>query len=272
MPSILGSSYWACSHTEGCDSQQTPILKADYPLVLATDLDGTFLGGTDQMRAEFYQYLQRQRDRLLLIFVTGRDLGFIEQLCENPDFPRPDYIIGDVGTTIVHGETFEPLHEVQNWVAERWNNANDRIKAMLANEPSLTLQPVATERRVSYYYKPEELQPSTVQKVVDAGFDCILSADIYFDVMPRGIAKGPTLLKLMEVLHLDREAVIPAGDTLNDLSLFETGLKAIAVGNSEPKLVEKIQTMDNVYHSPHPGVAGIWDGINVYGKHQELAL
>lgn len=224
------------------------------------------------MRAEFYQYLQRQRDRLLLIFVTGRDLGFIEQLCENPDFPRPDYIIGDVGTTIVHGETFEPLHEVQNWVAERWNNANDRIKAMLANEPSLTLQPVATERRVSYYYNPEELQPSTVQKVVDAGFDCILSADLYFDVMPRGIAKGPTLLKLMEVLHINREAVIPAGDTLNDLSLFETGLKAIAVGNSEPKLVEKIKAMDNVYHSPHPGVAGIWDGINAYGKHQELAL
>lgn len=224
------------------------------------------------MRAEFYQYLQGIRDRILLIFVTGRDLGFIDQLCENPQFPRPDYIIGDVGTTIVHGETFEPLHEVQTWVADRWNNANDRIKAMLANEPGLTLQPVATERRVSYYYNPAELQPSTVQKVVEAGFDCILSADIYFDVMPKGIAKGPTLLRLMEVLQLDREAVIPAGDTLNDLSLFETGLKAIAVGNSEPKLVEKIQTMDNVYHSPHPGVAGIWDGINVYGKHQELAV
>ncbi|NCJ08341.1 HAD-IIB family hydrolase [Synechococcales cyanobacterium C] len=245
-------------------------MKADYSLVLATDLDGTFLGGTDQMRSEFYEYLQQRRDRMLLIFVTGRDLGFIERLYAEPGFPQPDYIIGDVGTTIVHGDTFKPLPEVQNWVTERWGNANERIKRMMANEPGIKLQPVATERRVSYYYQPEELQPSTVQKVIDAGFDCILSADIFLDVMPRGIAKGPTLLKLMEVLQLKRENVIPAGDTLNDLSLFETGLSAIAVGNSEPKLVEKIQTMENVYHSPHPGVAGIWDGIKVYGKHQEL--
>lgn len=53
------------------------------------------------MRSGFYRYLQhlqQQRDRLLLIFVTGRDLGFIRGLCDDPAFPRP----GDVGTAIVH--------------------------------------------------------------------------------------------------------------------------------------------------------------------------
>ncbi|WRH65421.1 MAG: HAD family hydrolase [Planktothrix sp. GU0601_MAG3] len=68
-------------------------------LVLATDLDGTFLGGSPQEQQEFYNYLQSKRDRLLLIFVTGRSLEFTLRLYEEKKtiIPRPDYIIGDVG-------------------------------------------------------------------------------------------------------------------------------------------------------------------------------
>lgn len=241
-------------------------MSSDYSLVLATDLDGTFLGGSDEQRAEFYEYLEKYRDRLLLVFVTGRDLEFVQNLCKDPKFPNPDYIIGDVGTTIVHGKTLEPLESVQGWVAEIWGNANERVKKMMENEPGIELQEGTGPRRVSYYYKPEELQQSTVQKVIDAGFDCILSADVYLDVMPKGVSKGPTLLKFIELLGLNADNVIPAGDTLNDLSLFKTGLKSVAVGNAEPKLVEHIKEMDNVYHSPHPGAAGIWDGLKYYNK------
>lgn len=235
-------------------------------LVLATDLDGTFLGGSHRQRTEFYDYLERHRDRMLLVFVTGRDLEAIERMRQELGFPRPDYIIGDVGTTIVEGQTLTPISEVQDWVSSIWQNANDLVLNLLADEPGITLQPVNPDRRVSYYYKPDELQPSTVQKIEDAGFDCILSADKYLDVMPKGVAKGSTLLKFIEALDLDAEHVIPAGDSLNDYSLFQTGLKSIAVGNSEPKLVDKIQAMPNVYHSPEPGAAGIWDGLNYYGK------
>ncbi|WP_272944439.1 HAD family hydrolase [Planktothrix mougeotii] len=51
-------------------------------LVLATDLDGTFLGGSLQERQKFYNYLQSKRDRLLLIFVTGRSLELTLRLYE----------------------------------------------------------------------------------------------------------------------------------------------------------------------------------------------
>lgn len=236
--------------------------------VLATDLDGTFLGGSEGQRTQFYEYIERNRERMLLVFVTGRHLDRIDRLArEEPGVPHPDYIIGDVGTTIVCGKTRQPISKVQDWVSSIWNNANDRIKEMLADEPGIELQPVNPDRRVSYYYKPDQLQPSTVQKIVDAGFDCILSAEKFLDVMPKGVSKGPTLLRFIDALNLDAENVIPAGDTLNDYSLFQTGLKSIAVGNSEPKLVEKIKTMPNVYHSSEPGAAGIWEGLKYYGKH-----
>ncbi|HLO84522.1 MAG TPA: HAD-IIB family hydrolase [Nostocaceae cyanobacterium] len=245
-------------------------MKSHHSLLLATDLDGTFLGGSEQQRAEFYQYVHNQGDRLLLVYVTGRELDWISNfLVENPQVPKPDYIIGDVGTTIVHGATFEPISAVQDWIVKQWGNANEQVKQLLADEPSLKLQAVNPDYRVSYYYDPEELQPSTIEKVIDAGFDCIISHyDIYFyfDVMPKGVSKGPTLLKFLEEMDFNPDDTIACGDTLNDLSLFETGLKGIAVGNSEPRLVAKIQTMENVYHSLYPGVMGIWDGLKFYGK------
>lgn len=243
-------------------------MNANNSLILATDLDGTFLGGSQQQRQKFYEYLEQKRDRLTLIFVTGRNLQLILSLYEEKDIkiPQPDYIIGDVGTTVYHGKTLEPVAEVQNWIAETWNNANEQVKSLLANDPGLTLQPFNTLYRVSYFYKPEQLQVSTLEKIKQAGFNCVASADKYLDVLPQGVAKGATLLKLIEKLGLNPDNVITAGDSLNDLALFETGLKSIAVGNSEPKLVEKIKSMNHVYYSSEPGTAGIFEGIQYYGK------
>ncbi|MGC9504633.1 HAD-IIB family hydrolase [Baaleninema sp.] len=241
-------------------------MNSGYSLILATDLDGTFLGGSESDRAEFYQYLQRHRDRVLLIFVTGRDLGLVQELYEEPEFPRPDYIIGDVGTSVTCGKTFEPLAEVQNWISDRWQKANARVKALLEGEPGLSLQPVEPEYRVSYYYDRETFRDSTLEKLEQAGFDAILSADRFLDVMPKGVAKGPTLLRTLQSLAVDTDNTVVAGDTLNDLSLFDTGLKGIAVGNAEPKLIDRVQLMPHVYRSQHPGAAGIWDGLKYHGK------
>jgi len=234
-------------------------------LILATDLDGTFLGGSEGQRREFYQYIQTHRDRLQLVFVTGRTLAAVEPLFEEPDFPRPDYIIGDVGTTVFDGATLTPVIEVQEWIAAKWGDAGARVRELLAGEPGLEPQGIDPQYRVSYYYRPEELRSATVEKIDRAGFDCIRSADRFLDVVPRGVAKGPTLMKFLSKYRRAEDRAIVAGDTLNDLSLFETGLKSIAVGNSEPKLVEKIKPMKNVYHSPHPGASGIWDGLKHYG-------
>ncbi|OAB62240.1 alpha,alpha-trehalose-phosphate synthase [Leptolyngbya valderiana BDU 20041] len=241
-------------------------MNSGYSLILATDLDGTFLGGSEGDRTEFYQYLQHHRDRVLLIFVTGRDLGLVKELYEEPVFPRPDYIIGDVGTSVTCGKTFEPLAEVQNWISDRWQNANARVKALLKDEPGLNLQPIEPQYRVSYYYDPDAFRDSTLDKLENAGFDAILSADRFLDVMPKGVAKGPTLLKTLAALALETDHTVVAGDTLNDLSLFDTGLKGIAVGNAEPKLVDRVQQMPHVYISQHPGASGIWDGLKYHGK------
>ena len=75
-------------------------MSAAWDYALATDLDGTFLGGSDADRRALYAAIDARRDRMGLIFVTGRDPDFIEGLCGSGGVPWPDYVIGDVGTTI----------------------------------------------------------------------------------------------------------------------------------------------------------------------------
>lgn len=229
-------------------------------LILATDLDGTFLGGTDKDRRALYASLSRRQD-VVLIFVTGRDIGFIAELVGVPGLPRPDYIVGDIGTSIYDGRTLEPIVALETPIAAKWDRANARVMALLDGAPGLTLQETRFRHRISYDYDEATLTEESVAKVEAAGFDCLLSAGRFFDVLPKGISKGPTLVRLIEALDLDRDRVLVAGDTMNDLSLFETGFKGVAVGNSELRLVSAVRPLPNVYRSPLEGAAGIADAI-----------
>lgn len=230
-------------------------------VVLATDLDGTFLGGTDDERTKLYSAIDANRDRVALVFVTGRDIPFIRDLTSDGWVPKPDYVIGDVGTTIVQGEDFETVPELEADIARRWGDAGDRVRAMLDDVDWLELQPTPFRYRVSYYYDPERYDPSVARRIEEAGFDCLTSASTYLDVLPKGVSKGPTLLRLVDHLRIDPRRVLVAGDTMNDLSLFETGLRGVAVANSEPDLVSRVKNLENTSISRGNGAAGIHEVI-----------
>lgn len=233
------------------------------PLVLATDLDGTFLGGDAEQRQALYEDLRERAaaDALLLIFVTGRDLPFVTDLVTAGEVPHPDLIIGDVGTTVVDGRDLSPVAAVERWIDERWCDAAARVRGLLAGTPGIDLQRIQGGRRVSYDLDPDGFPPEAIARVEREGFDVVASDGRFLDVLPPGVAKGPTLLRLLEDRDIDRDRVLVAGDTLNDLSLFHTGLRAVAVGNSEPALLEAVADLAHVWCSPHPGCAGIADAI-----------
>jgi len=237
-----------------------------HELILATDLDGTFLEGDHQTKNIVYNQVLHLRERIFLIYVTGRPVETVKDFCNRGYLPMPHFVIGDHGTHIVDGESFHPIDHLQNPIIQKWNHGTYRLKALLRDEIGLELQPIDPPYRVAYYYDPHYLQETTLQKIREAGFDAILSSDMYLDIVPRGVNKGSTLLNLIDYLGINRELAITCGDSLNDLSLFQTGLKSIAVGNSEPKLIDEIKTLDNVYHSTYPGLLGIIDGLRFFDK------
>jgi hydroxymethylpyrimidine pyrophosphatase-like HAD family hydrolase len=240
-------------------------------LVLATDLDGTFLGGPESSRLDLYRWIDDHRDAVTLIFVTGRDLPFIRDLVATTPVPQPDFVVGDVGTTIAGGVEIVPIEDLERPIAEIWGDAGPRMRALLDGTPGLTPQPTPFRYRLSYFYDPAQPPLDAAARVEAEGFDCLMSADLYFDVLPRGIYKGPTLIRLVEHLGLDANDVLVAGDTLNDLSLFETGYAGVAVGNSEPALRARLAGLPNVHLSQEPGAAGILDALARRGLTTEAA-
>lgn len=238
--------------------------------VLATDLDGTFLGGSEEDRARLYGWIEANRETVGLIFVTGRDPKFIGDLCRDRGVPWPDYAVGDVGTTIatVSPETgVAPIEALEEEIAARWGNAGETVRARLDGHPGLKLQPTEFRYRVSYHIDAERFDPSAWDIVLEMGFQPLISDNRFFDVLPDGVSKGPSLMRLVEHLSIKPERVLCAGDTLNDLSMLECGLPAVAVGNSEPALVARVSHLDHLHMAKAHGAAGILEAIRAFQMH-----
>lgn len=233
--------------------------------VLATDLDGTFLGGSDEDRARFYGWIEANRQRIGLVFVTGRDPGYISRLTRKSDVPRPDYVVGDVGTTIAHvgiDHYLSPIPELEEEIAEAWGASNAMVQARLNSVAGLRLQSGGGFRyRVSYDLDPAAFDTRALDIIAELGHDALISDNRFLDVLPKGVSKGPSLLRLLTHLGVDNRRCLVAGDTLNDLSMLTLGLPAVAVGNSEPALLQELDGQDHVHIAREHGVSGIAEAI-----------
>ncbi|MEM6407561.1 MAG: HAD-IIB family hydrolase [Pseudomonadota bacterium] len=236
---------------------------AEKDLVLATDLDGTFLGGSQEDRDQFYDWINTNRHRVGLIFVTGRDPGFITAQVRK-GLPDPDYVIGDVGTTIARfgaDRQVDPIAELEAEIAAGWGDATNSVDVALRRFPGLKLQSGLFRHRASFDMDPHNFHPEAVKVVEEMGFDALISDDRFFDVLPKGVSKGPSLLRLLSHLGIQNSRTLVAGDTLNDLSMLELGLPAVAVGGSEQALIEKVKGLDHLHCAEGVGVSGIAEAI-----------
>ena len=246
-----------------------PLAERDF--VLATDLDGTFLGGSEADRHALYGWIEANRHRVGLVFVTGRDPGFIGGLCDGTPVPWPDFVIGDVGTTIAEvaagrGEArIRPIPALEAEIAARWGDIGDAVRAALDGHPGLALQPTAFRYRVSYDMDPAAYDPAAEAIVAGMGLDHLISADQFFDVLPKGVSKGPSLRRLVDHLRIPEDRVLAAGDTLNDLSMLESGLPAVAVGGSERALLDRLAGAARVHRAEAVGAAGIVEAARAFG-------
>jgi len=256
------------SSRERLQAQLSAPLPEAPELVLVTDLDGTLLAGATAERRRFYGWLARQRSRVLHVFCTGRDLGSIARVLKEDEpigLAAPHLVIGDVGCTVACGASLLPLPLAVEPIERRWQGLEQRVLPLLRDQPGLSPQPVHSERRLAYDLDPALFNPELIARLEAHGVDCLLSDNRYFDVLPAGVNKGTTLLALLEWLEVDASSVVTAGDTLNDLAMFETGLKGVMVGNAEAALVEHLPRLPGVYRARAEGCAGIAEGLRHFG-------
>lgn len=228
-------------------------------MLLATDLDGTFLGGSAEQRQSLYQLIAGSQD-IQLVFVTGRGLEAVMPLLSDPMVPTPDYIICDVGGTVVEGGSLQPVQPLQSDIDLRWPGERAVAEAM-APFAELERQEVPQQRRCSYFCHQDVVTAELVEAARDLGCEVLFSASRYLDILPPGVNKGSTLRALVSLLGVDENEVLVAGDTLNDLSMYEAGFQGVCVGESEAALLDSTRNLPKVFHAEEPGCGGILQAI-----------
>ena len=88
----------------------------DKSCLLVCDIDGTLLlpeRGNPGL-AEFARFVEDNRGILTLALNSGRSLGDIAAVAESGPIPRPDWVMCDVGTSLLSG--FTPDTKIPNGV------------------------------------------------------------------------------------------------------------------------------------------------------------
>jgi hydroxymethylpyrimidine pyrophosphatase-like HAD family hydrolase len=232
-------------------------------VVLATDLDGTFLGGSPDQRRPLYEWIGRNRARVGLIFVTGRSLAMVAPLLDDPEIPSPDLVIADVGASLAGGD-LAPLTALETRVLAGWPGA-ERVAGLfedLLGSGHLCVQDVPQRGRLSFYTNRPEVVPIVRARAAAHGLEVIYSCDRFLDVLPGGVDKGRSLEILLRHLGVTAGKVLCCGDTLNDEALFRPGWRGVVVGGAEPALLEATRGRPEILHSRRPGAAGIAEALS----------
>ncbi|MEC9358229.1 MAG: glucosylglycerol-phosphate synthase [Pseudomonadota bacterium] len=232
-------------------------------MLLATDLDGTFLAGDTEERHQLYQLIARHPD-IQLVFVTGRGLETVLPLLSDPSIPQPDYIICDVGATVCDGHTRQAVQPLQSQIEGRWPG-EQAVAAAMERFPELERQATPQERRCSYFCRAGDVTEEVHRVAAELDCEVLFSANTYLDILPKGVNKGSTLKAFIDSQKIDTEQVLVAGDTVNDLSMFSFGFKGVCVGNAEAALLEQTKGLARVLHAHRSGCGGILEALAHFG-------
>ncbi len=82
-------------------------------------------------------------------------------------------------------------------------------------------------------------------------FDFVRSCPYFYEILPKGSSKGNLLIRLAEILGIDKNKTIAVGDNENDISMLEKAGLGIAVANAVPKAKEAADmvTVANTDHA-----------------------
>lgn len=232
-------------------------------MILATDLDGTFLAGSVKARETLIERFLHTPDAQLL-YVTGRSAASVEELIESGTLPRPHTMICDVGCDIVSATPCEHAASALEWIRQRWGNRGHAIHSALQDLSGLRMQERFGDYRLAYYYDDPGVLEQARAIVEHFGCDPLDSDGIYFDVLPPGVNKGATLRRLIKTRGDDADSVLVAGDTLNDLSMLSAGFRAVAVGGSEPDLLARLPHSPHIHRAKALGCDGIVEALHTF--------
>jgi hypothetical protein len=224
----------------------------DEKLLVCTDLDRTLIPNgiqAESAAARRYFAVLAVRDEVTLCYVTGRHRGLVDKAIVNYSLPQPDFVIGDVGTTICAVDAtgrWEPLTDWEPEIAQDWQgHTHDEIKSLLAGIPELRPQEYHKQNRFKLsYYLPVQADIDAVRRQIAQCLEPagVRASQVYsidepagiglLDVLPERATKFHAVEFVMREHGFDLDSTVFCGDSGNDLEVLVSPVAAVLVANS----------------------------------------
>lgn len=233
--------------------------------LLVTDLDGTLLGD-DEALIRFAEWMADNRDRLRLVYASGRFFESVCQSIETTALPAPDAVIGGVGTEVRCFPSGDSIPAALPPVSAEWDG--EMIREHISDFPNLLPQPEDCQSRYKISFYLPDATANCLDKLrqrlneLPAHADIIYSSHRDLDVVPAGMNKGSTAERLAQTWGIPAESVLVSGDSGNDLSLFQQGFRGIVVANAHSVLLQLRGKA--IYHASEPFAGGVLEGLNFW--------
>jgi HAD superfamily hydrolase (TIGR01484 family) len=231
-------------------------------LLICTDLDRTLLPNGRQpespgARQRFARLAARPE--VTLAYVSGRHRALVEEAIRDYALPLPDWVIGDVGTTIYHIQQGVWRHwpEWEQDIGSDWHGLEARdLRPLFAGLPDLRLQEEAKQNRYKLsYYLPRQIDAEALLQVMGRRLraENLTAALVYsvdeeagsglLDVLPAKATKLHAVEFLMRHQAFTVADTVYAGDSGNDLPVIVSPIRSVLVANAAADVVEEAERL-----------------------------
>jgi len=259
--------------------------------LLASDMDGTLIPAEPDpehlLAIEVFASEVAARRSLRLAYVTGRRLDSAVRGIGHFGLPVPESLACDVGTSIYHrssnGERFEPDMEYREVMRTALGAGSaDEIRRLLADIPGLALQPEVDQTmfKASFDFPVErraEVVAVVKERLAERTVAVVVSLDPLggvglLDVLPAGVGKNTAVDHLSARIGIDRDRLLYAGDSGNDLAAMLDGHRVTVVSNADVEMLSTLReeaerrgVLESIYFARRPFAAGVIEGCRHWG-------
>lgn len=225
--------------------------------ILISDLDDTLIGNEESLQ-KFKSLITSFREKLFLVYSSGRFKESILSVMAEHNLLQPDAIICNVGTEIYYAPSWEEDKKWEKLIGEKWQR--EKIISLLKNLP-IELQPYNKKFTASYYVNDNSVVKQIKEKLKAYEVQVIHTKGHSLDIIPKKAGKGKAARYLQKNKNLP---TICAGDSENDVDMLTKCDSSILVGNAEEKVKTQLSGYDNIYQADAEYASGIIEGLRFF--------